>query len=628
METLDPHFTPQHRAPESSGGPGDSRLSLLDGLQVGIVILGPTGEVAFANRAALEMLGLEAAEVIGRSTLAIGEMAVRADGTAYPPEDHPGSRALASGRPVRGVVMGFYRRALQDRVWLLVNADPEVSAHGGVHRVVATFVDITPFKNAELRLQQSEARYRQLVEKAQDIIYGTDLNGFFTYVNPAASRLMGYQGAELIGTHFTELVREDHRQRVAARLVDQFRGRRPATYDEFPVLPRDGRELWIGQNVQLMVSGEGRVEGFQAVARDITERKRAQAATEAAQRRGAEFLASVGDELRTTLGRVIAVSGRLEQTALDAQQRVWVEQVRDSAAGLLGRIDGLLREDAARPSGARLQEEPSPPPLPAAAAEEPKARARILVAEDDPINRKVVLAMLERLGYEAQAVGNGLEAVEACARGGYDAVLMDCMMPEMDGYRATAWIRQREPEGRRVPVIALTASTAPGDREKCFASGMDAYVTKPMSLRTLDETLRRWVGSTEDASGPDPKTPASSLPLDHPLLALAAQGRREAVVEMIDLFLETTPPRLERLREVGRRNDLAVLLSLAHSLRAAALQLGARQVADLCAAIQTVAREGRAERLRPLFDDLQARFQEAARVLEVERIRLAGPRPR
>src|SRR6185503_1344427 len=117
------------------------------------------------------------------------------------------------------------------------------------------------------------SRYRQLVEKAQDVIYGTDLRGYFTYVNPAASRLMGYPAHELVGTHFTELVREDHRERVAALLVRQFQERLPTTYDEFPVTPRDGRELWIGQNVQLIARGE-RVEGFQAVARDITERKR------------------------------------------------------------------------------------------------------------------------------------------------------------------------------------------------------------------------------------------------------------------------------------------------------------------------------------------------------------------
>jgi PAS domain S-box-containing protein len=893
-------------------------VRLLENLQIGVVIQDKDARIVFANRAALETLGLDEHEVVGRSALALGELAARPDGTPFPPEDHPGARALASGRPVRGVILGFYHRALQDRVWLLVNADPELDGGGQVRSVVCTFVDITPFKNAELGLQQSEARYRQLVEKAQDIIYGTDRRGVFTYVNPAASQLLGYPAEEMVGTHFTTLVHEDHRERVASRLVQQYQQREGASYDEFPALPRDGRELWIGQNVQLIVKN-GRVEGFQAVARDITERKRIQMALERerqqlrdivthapvamaildrelryvahsrkwarlwgvegqaivgrshaevaprligryadaiqralegqvvtnpedavqladgstlytrwtlhpwldtegavagvvtvvqnvdllvrarqaaqeASRHKSEFLANVSHELRTPLGQIIAVSALLDRTGLDPQQSQWVEHVRDAAGELLDRIDGILHfarleaeplelkqeefdpralaesvarsfEEAAVAKGLRLSCEmsselpprvrgdegrlrqavhqlvgnavkftaagsvqlrlrasgPSEEPVltfevedtgpgidaadlprlsqpftqldgsasrrhggtglglalarrlaqamggeltvrstagqgstfvftarferveealadeaPPAAA--PRAEAatgvpeppRVLVAEDNPINRKVVLAMLDELGYRSEAVGNGLEAVEACARGQYDLVLMDCMMPEMDGYRATAWIRQRETPERRTPVVALTASTAPGDREKCYAAGMDAYLSKPVSLRALEETLRRWVRAPE-APGLAPGHPdgaGSRLPEDHPLRLLEAQGRREAVVEIIDLFLESTPLRLERLREVAREGDLAVLLSLAHSLRGAALQLGAREVAQLCAEVQVAARAGEAAGLDPLFERLQAEYREAAELLEGERARLAGPSSR
>src|SRR5262245_7503717 len=209
METGDQQQPAQHRPPQPAApaGSDDRYARLLENLRIGVVIQGPDAQVTFANRAALEMLGLDAEEVVGRSSLAVGELAVHPDGTPFPPEDHPGPRALATARAVRGVIMGFYHRALQDRVWLLVNADPELNAAGEVRRVVCTFVDVTPFKSAEQRLQQSEARYRQLVEKAQDIIYGTDESGFFTWVNPAASEFMGYPAQELVGTHFTTLVR-------------------------------------------------------------------------------------------------------------------------------------------------------------------------------------------------------------------------------------------------------------------------------------------------------------------------------------------------------------------------------------------------------------------------------------
>jgi PAS domain S-box-containing protein len=892
----------------------DRYVRLLENLQIGVVVQGSDAQVAFANRAALEMLGLEAEDLVGRSSMAVHELAVHPDGTPFPPEDHPGPRALATGRAVRSVVMGFFHRARRERVWLLVNADPELSAAGEAGRVVCTFVDVTPFKNAELGLQHSEARYRQLVEKAQDIIYGTDPSGFFTYVNPAASRLMGYPAQELVGTHFTALVRPDHRQRVASLLIEQYQQRADASYDEFPVLPRDGHELWIGQNVQLIVK-DGRVEGFQAVARDITERKRAQLALERerqqlrdivthapvamaildrelryvahsrkwarlwgvegqaivgrshaevsprlmgryadaiqraldgqvvtspedavqlsdgstlytrwtlhpwldtegavagvvtvvqnvdllvrarqaaqeASRHKSEFLANVSHELRTPLGQIIAVGGLLQQTVLDEQQQQWVQHVRDAGGELLDRIDGILHfarleaeplelkveefdPRALAESVARTFAEPAAangltlscelsPDLPervrgdearlrqalhqlvgnavkftgagtvglrlhaSGASEEPvltfevedtgpgippeeQARLfqpftqldgsasrrhggtglglalarrlaqamggelsllsepgrgstftftarfervetaledgaapegrspsaiggpqppRVLVAEDNPINRKVVMAMLDKLGYRGDAVGNGLEAVEACARTHYDLVLMDGMMPEMDGFRATAWIRQREAPGRRTPIVALTASTAPGDREKCFAAGMDGYLSKPISLRTLDETLRRWALPPQEdmpRAAAAAETSGSRLPPDHPLRVLEARGRREAVVEIIDLFLESTPLRLERLREVAREGDLAALLSLAHSLRGAALQLGAREVAQLCAEAQAAAREGQAAELDPLFERLQVEFRTVAELLGEERARLAGP---
>jgi PAS domain S-box-containing protein len=171
--------------------------------------------------------------------------------------------------------MGFYRPAVKDRVWLLVNAEPQRARDGMVAQVLCTFSDITASREVTERLRESERRYRQLVEKAPDIIYRTDVRGHFTYVNPAAGRVMGYADSELLGKHYLELVREDHRAGVQAGLVDQFQRRIPGTYAEFVAVTKSGREVWIAQNVDLLVDGD-RVQGFQAVARDITERKAAE----------------------------------------------------------------------------------------------------------------------------------------------------------------------------------------------------------------------------------------------------------------------------------------------------------------------------------------------------------------
>ena len=101
--------------------------------------------------------------------------------------------------------------------------------------------------------------------------------------------------------------------------------------------------------------------------------------------------------------------------------------------------------------------------------------------------------MLSKIGFEADVVANGRTAVEAVFSQEYVAVLMDCQMPEVDGYEATILIRQQEPEGSRIPIIAMTAAAMEGEREKCFAAGMDDYISKPVKLEELETVLRKWV---------------------------------------------------------------------------------------------------------------------------------------
>jgi CheY-like chemotaxis protein len=115
------------------------------------------------------------------------------------------------------------------------------------------------------------------------------------------------------------------------------------------------------------------------------------------------------------------------------------------------------------------------------------------VVEDNHVNQMVAVGILEHLGFTAEIAGNGIEALAALARGSFAAVLMDCRMPEMDGYDATEELRRIEGMGPRTPVIAMTAGVATGERERCLASGMDDYVSKPVSPQELDIALVRWL---------------------------------------------------------------------------------------------------------------------------------------
>jgi signal transduction histidine kinase/DNA-binding response OmpR family regulator len=221
-------------------------------------------------------------------------------------------------------------------------------------------------------------------------------------------------------------------------------------------------------------------------------------------------------------------------------------------------------------------------------------RARILVAEDHVINQLVAVGLLERLGYRAEVVSNGREAVEAVARTRYDLVLMDCQMPEMDGFEATRAIRAQE-DGRRIPILALTADATDQVREHCHEAGMDDYLSKPVDRKLLRAALLRWLPpDTDDVARPADPPPVGSfgqaappaiLELG-PLTALVGEDR-VAIGRYLDLFTSTTADLLSDIGAGVRRRELDVVHRLAHTLKGACGNVGAEEMAALALSLET-----------------------------------------
>jgi PAS domain S-box-containing protein len=265
----------------------------------------------------------------------------------------------------------------------------------------------------------------------------------------------------------------------------------------------------------------------------------------------------------------------------------------------------------------RIVAEGDDEPQATAEAERPAsgvASLRILLAEDNAVNQKVALRLLERLGYGADIASNGLEAIGALERRQYDVVLMDVQMPELDGLDASRRICDRWPD-TRPRIIAMTANALPEDREACFAAGMDDYVAKPIRPDALAEALRRVrpVGRDEVPPAADADGRLDGAALDVAALeSLRELGGDDFLAEVIDTFLADVGTLLATLRRALDEGDAAEVRRMAHSLKSNGATLGATEFAELCRALEQQAKDGHLEDAPGLV----ARIEEERRSLD------------
>lgn len=240
---------------------------------------------------------------------------------------------------------------------------------------------------------------------------------------------------------------------------------------------------------------------------------------------------------------------------------------------------------------------------------------RVLVVDDDPVSRLVATAQIQELGYTADSASGGEAALALLARQPYDAVLLDCEMPDLDGYETCRRLRCQEGnDRRRMPVIALTAHIAAAERERCLAAGMDDHLGKPVRSGDLAAMLERWL---EDGAGAVlPSLPqAASEPIEERLEGLARLGEatgEDLLAQVVESFLQQGKRDLAALRETLARGDGAACAAAAHALAGSSGILGAAGLAAGCADLEELARRGDLAACAPRLEPLEQTWRQVA----------------
>jgi CheY-like chemotaxis protein len=239
----------------------------------------------------------------------------------------------------------------------------------------------------------------------------------------------------------------------------------------------------------------------------------------------------------------------------------------------------------------------------------------VLLAEDNEINRLVAVRMLEKQGFRVDVAPNGRVALEMCRRRSYKLVFMDCQMPKLDGYETTVEIRRREGTGHHMPIIAMTANTLKGDRDKCLAAGMDDYIAKPIEPTALSDAIARSLdmhrgrarnrGQVSGEAGEvEPQRDGRTPLLDRSILDDVCEGDAQMHQDLIALFGDQSQAGMADMGRAIQIRDSEALQQLAHKLKGSSASVGAPRMAELCECLCQAGRTGLLSDATGLLEEL------------------------
>lgn len=277
-------------------------------------------------------------------------------------------------------------------------------------------------------------------------------------------------------------------------------------------------------------------------------------------------------DARASTDKIIQTSRLLLGSKLDELQREQVTSVRTTAEALLEMLDA---------TSVHIQ-----PPLETDLLGAPRGLGRLLVVEDNLVSQRITVITLKELGYQVDAASDGAAAVQIASSRQYDAILMDCHMPKVSGYEATAAIRLLEGKGRQTPIVALTGSTQLVDRERCFAEGMNGFLAKPFTRSALAAAVAGSIAGIPSDDGPERDDPTT---LDAVVIGnlrrLGEAAGEDLVGQLTELFVVNADAQMESLRNAAASGNWSTLFQAVHALSGASANVGAVALARLCDAL-------------------------------------------